>query len=154
VISTSLIGIAVSGRPDSIKSTPLAAYREITRLHRPSCRAYRSEPCLQGLSAIKSAISGSTISELEQKRTRVGQWNQLHGFLPILRLVLLRLFPNFDDRAKEHGERVLPMMVPDAANLEGKKVLVDPSFMPPTITASRMRYVLPLIVGHDDTKNP
>jgi hypothetical protein len=80
-------------------------------------------------------------TELEHKRTRVGQWNQLHGFLPILPLILARLFPGFATEAERAGHRFVHLYVSNNVHLEGKGVLVDSSAMPKTLTASRMGYV-------------
>jgi hypothetical protein len=78
-------------------------------------------------------------SGLERKRSRVGQWNQLHGFLPILRLVLLQLFPDFDVVAEQTGHRIIPLSGYGVMNFEGKPILIDPSKFPASLDASRMR---------------
>jgi hypothetical protein len=56
-------------------------------------------------------------------------------FLPILRLVLLRIFPDFDAEAAADGLRVARTY--SCLEFEGKVALLDPSRLPPIVASTR-----------------
>jgi hypothetical protein len=95
-------------------------------------------------------------TELEHKRSRVGQWNQAHSkeiysassslallmetfslvFLSPLRLICLRLFPGFDDEVLKSG--LLLRTCDYNLQMEGKTCQVDSSALPPVIASCRI----------------